>query len=71
MNNFGEDEVSPITESHAIIGIGDLQARGGSVRFWVELAFLIDLGTSWLILSSSLWDVRPHIDYRSGMKICK
>ena len=36
-----------------------LQARDGGLRFKMELAFLIDFGICWFILSSNLWDVRP------------
>ena len=60
---------SPIAESQVWVGLGveDLQARDGRLRFKMELAFLIDFGICWLILSSNLWDVRNN---KNGFQKC-
>ena len=42
---------SPIAEAQVWVGLGveDLQARDGRLRFKMELAFLTDFGTCWFI----------------------
>ena len=42
-----------------LVWVEDLHRRAGSKRFWEEKQERIDLGTSCLILSSSLWEARP------------
>ena len=51
----------------------DLHRRGGSKRFWEEEQEHIDFGKCCLILSCSLWEVRPTVysDCHSGMRIDK
>ena len=39
--------------------VEDLQWRAGSMRFWKEAQEWIDFGTCCLILSCSVWEVRP------------
>ena len=41
-----------------LVWVEDLHRRAGSKRFWEEEQERIDLGTSCLILSCSLWEVR-------------
>ena len=59
-----------MTESEArdwvLVWAEDLHRRAGSKRFWEEEQERIDLGTCCLILSSSLWKVRPTCDCHSG-----
>ena len=61
--------------------VEDLHRRAGSKRFWEEEQERIDLGTCCLILSCSLWDVRPtyrmsqwnlwnHVLFRCGTTCC-
>ena len=42
-----------------LVWVEDLHRRAGSKRFWEEEQERIDLGTCCLILSCSLWEVRP------------
>ena len=51
-----------MTESEArdlLVWVEDLHRRAGSKRFWEKEQERIDLGTSCLVLSCSLWEVRP------------
>ena len=42
-----------------LVWVEDLHRRTGSKRFWEEEQEWIDLGTCCLILSCSLWEIRP------------
>ena len=42
-----------------LVRVKVLHRRAGSKRFWDEELERIDLGTCYLILSCSLWEVRP------------
>jgi len=55
-----------MVESHGkdwVVGnwVDNLQSRFGWLRVWEHAAFLIDLKMCCLILSCSLWEVRPTI----------
>ena len=53
-----------------LVLVEDLHRWAGFKRFWEEEQKRIDLRTCYLILSCSLWEVRPILtDYRRGMRI--
>ena len=59
------------TRDWVLIQVEDLHRRVESTRFWEEEKDRIDLKKFCLILSYSLWEVRPtvHTACRSGMPI--